>query len=52
MTKDELMEKADEMRELMGDELFIDELLKALDARELQENLEYIDRMNGLEIMD
>lgn len=52
MNKEELMNKADEMRELMGDELFINELLKSMDSKELGENLEFIDQMNDLEILD
>ena len=53
MDKEELMNKADEMRELMGDELFLNELLEAMDVDELKNNLEYIiDQMHDLEIMD
>lgn len=52
MNKGELVIKAEEMRELMGDDVFISELLKAMDSKELEEDLEFIDRMNDLEIMD
>lgn len=52
MDKGELVIKANEMRELMGDDVFISELLKAMDSKELEEDLEFIDRMNDLEIMD
>ena len=52
MNKGELVIKANEMRELMGDDVFISELLKAMDSKELGEDLEFIDRINDLEIMD
>lgn len=52
MTKGDLFIKANEMRELMGDDLFISELLKAMDSKELDDDLEFIDRMHDLEIMD
>lgn len=52
MTKEELFIKAEEMRELMGDDMFINELLKAMDSKELGEDLEFIDRMHDLEVMD
>lgn len=52
MNKEDLFIKAEEMRELMGDDLFVSALLKAMDSKELEEDLEFIDRMNDLEIMD
>lgn len=52
MNKGELVIKAEEMREFMGDDLFISELLKAMDSKELAEDLEFIDHMHDLEIMD
>lgn len=52
MTKEELMEKADEMRELMGDGMLLDELFRALSADELRDNLEYIDSMNDLDVFN
>ena len=52
MNKAELFIKAEEMRELMGDDVFISELLKAMDSNELEEDLEFIDRMHDLEVMD
>lgn len=52
MTKEELFIKAEEMRELMGDGMFISELLKAMDGKELGEDLEFIDHMHDLEVMD
>ena len=36
----------------MGDDVFISELLKAMDSNELEEDLEFIDRMHDLEFMD
>lgn len=52
MNKGELVIKANEMRELMGDDLFISELLKAMDSKELCEDLAFVDQMNDLEVMD
>ena len=52
MNKEELFIKAEEMRELMGDDVFISELLKAMDSKELGKDLEFIDRMHELEVMD
>ena len=52
MNKAELVIKAEEMRELMGDDLFVSELLKAMDSKELKEDLEFVDRMHDLEVMD
>ena len=51
MNKGELVIKAEKMRELMGDDMFISELLKAMDSKELEEDLEFIDRMHDLEVM-
>lgn len=50
MNKEELMNKANEMRELMGDELFINELLEAMNSKELGEDLEVLGE--DLEVMD
>ena len=52
MDKEGLMNKADEMRELLGDKSFLDELLESMDVNELEDYLEYIDQMHDLEIMD
>lgn len=52
MNKEELFIKAEEMRELMGDDMFISELLKAMDSKELEEDLAFVDRMHDLEVMD
>ena len=52
MNKEELFIKAEKMRELMGDDMFINELLKAMDSKELGEDLSFIDRMHNLEVMD
>lgn len=52
LDKNELMLKMDEMVELMGAETVIEELARAMSSDELQENLEYIDRMNETDLFD
>ena len=52
LDKNELMVKMDEMIELMGAEAELEELARAMSSDELQENLEYIDRMNETELFD
>ena len=52
LDKNELMIKMDEMVELMGAETVLEELARAMSSDELQENLEYIDRMNETELFD
>lgn len=52
MEKAELMEKMDEMRLLMGDVDLLDALAQAMDSNELQENLEFIDRMHDLDLFN
>jgi len=46
MTKNDLMEKADEIKDLLGADGLLEALLKAMDSDDLRENLGYIDRMN------
>lgn len=46
ITRNELMEKADEIKDLLGADGLLEALLKAMDSDDLRENLEYIDRMN------
>ncbi len=48
----ELWNKLESMREIMGDKALLDELCQAMSKDELEENLEYIDRMNDLNIFD
>lgn len=52
LDKNELMEKMDEMVELMGTDAVLEELARAMSSNELQENLEYIDRMNETNLFD
>lgn len=52
LDKNELMVKMDEMVELMGAEAVLEELARAMCSDELQENLEYIDRMNETNLFD
>lgn len=52
LDKNELMEKMDEMVELMSAEAVLEELARAMSSDELQENLEYIDRMNETDLFD
>ena len=50
MNKDELMDKLDEMVEMLGADVAINELAKAMSSKELEDNLKYIDRMNDLNL--
>ena len=52
MNKDELMDKLDEMVEMLGADVAINELAKAMNSKELGEDLKYIDRMNDLNLFD
>jgi len=45
MDKNELMEKMDELKDLMGAEELLNNLALAMSTDDLRENLEYIDRM-------
>ena len=49
MDKQELYEIVEKMTEQLGTQELLDSLVMAMSSKELQENLEYIDRMNGLE---
>lgn len=46
LDKNELMEKLDEMVEILGVEYVLENLTLAMSSDELQENLEYVDRLN------
>lgn len=50
MKKEELYEKLEQMVEMLGETEVIEALAMAMDLKELQENLEYIDRMNDLDL--
>lgn len=46
----ELYNKAEELKELLGTELLLNELIQAMSTDELRENLEFIDRMHDTNI--
>jgi mannitol/fructose-specific phosphotransferase system IIA component (Ntr-type) len=52
MNKNQLHKIANEMAEMMGENNLLQELMQAQSVRELQENLEHIDRMHDLGLMD
>ena len=52
MAKDDLMNKLDEMVEMLGFNETINELARAMSSNELEDNLKYIDRMNDLNLFD
>ena len=52
MNKNELMNKLNELIELFGADTAINELAKAMDSKELEEDLKYIDRMNDLNLFN
>ena len=52
MDKNELMEKLDEMVAILGAETVLEELARAMSSDELQDNLEYVDRMQEIELFN
>ena len=52
MNKNELMNKLDELVEMVGADVALRELAKAMDSNELESDLRYIDRMNDLNLFD
>lgn len=50
MTRNDLMEKADEIKEVLGADELLEALLKAMSSAELKDNLEYIDRMHDTNV--
>lgn len=52
MNKNELMNKLDELVEMLGADTAIDELAKAMNSNELESDLKFIDRMNDLNLFD
>ena len=52
MNKNELMNKLDELVDLFGADATINELAKAMDSKELENDLKYIDRMNDLNLFN
>ena len=52
MNKNDLMDKLDELVEMLGTDTTINELAKAMDSNELENDLKYIDRMHDLNLFD
>lgn len=52
MNKNDLMDKLDELVEMLGTDTAINELAKAMDSNELENDLKYIDRMHDLNLFD
>lgn len=52
MTKNELMTKLDELVEMFGADVALRELARAMDIKELEEDLKFIDRMNDLNLFN
>ena len=52
MNKNNLMDKLDELVEMVGAENAINELAKAMDSNELENDLRFIDRMDDLNLFD
>ena len=52
LCKDELIEKMEELEDAIGSDDLLLSLALALSSDELQENLEYIDRMHDTNIFD
>lgn len=52
LDKNELMKKLDEMVEVLGTETVLEDLARAMSSDELQENLEYIDRMRETDLFN
>ena len=49
MDKDKLYEIVEKMTEQLGTQELLDSLVMAMSSKELQENLEFIDRMHDLD---
>ena len=52
MNKNELMNKLNDLVDLLGADATINELAKAMDSKELEDDLKFIDRMNDLNLFD
>lgn len=50
MNNNELYEKFEELKEIIGTDALLDELFQALSTDDAYENLEYIDRMNDTRV--
>jgi hypothetical protein len=52
LNKTELYDIADQIQDRIGIECFLDSILKAMSEKELRDMLEYIDRMEDLDIFN
>lgn len=52
LNKSELYDIADNIQDRIGIECFLDSILKAMSEKELRDMLEYIDRMEDLDIFN
>lgn len=52
LEKNTLMEKMDDIKDLLGTELLLQDLAQSLDSHELQSSLEYINRCYDLNIFN
>ena len=52
MNKNDLMDKLDELVEMVGADTAINELAKTMDSNELESDLKFIDRMNDLNLFN
>ena len=52
LQKSELYDIADQIQDRIGIECFLDSILKAMSEQELKDMLEYIDRMEDLDIFN
>lgn len=52
LNKTELYDIADQIQDRIGIECFLDSILKAMSEKELSDMLEYIDRMEDLDIFN
>lgn len=52
LNKSELYDIADNIQDRIGIETFLDSILKAMSEKELQDMLEYIDRLEDLDIFN
>ena len=52
MSKEELYDIANQMCEMMGSDQILDDILRALSAKELEKNLRSIDRMEDLNLFE
>lgn len=52
MNKNELMNKLDELVEMVGADVALRELANAMTSKELEEDLRFVDRMDDLNLFD